>query len=237
MGNFNRDSRSGSGGGGRSFGRSEFRRPGLDRPQMYSATCANCGNQCEVPFRPTGSKPIFCNNCFDRNASQGSGPRTSSYAGGGGRDRDSNVRSSFSNDRPMYDAVCANCGNDCKIPFQPREGREVLCSNCFGEKNGENRLGPRNDTRRPEGSSLNAQVEMLGKKIDKIMAHLGIVDAKKEEIKQAPTKVKIVDQEEPNEQEAPVSEIITEVLEEIAVEEKVEKKKAAPKKKTTKKKE
>jgi len=73
---------------------------------------------------------------------------------------------------------------------------------------------------------------MLGKKIDKIMAHLGIVDAKKEETKQAPTKVKIVDQEEPNEQEAPVSEIITEVLEE-----KVEKKKAAPKKKTTKKKE
>lgn len=69
------------------------------------------------------------------------------------------------------------------------------------------------------------------------MAHLGIVDAKKEEKKQAPTKVKIVDQEEPNEQEAPVSEIITEVLEEIAVEEKVEKKKAAPKKKATKKKE
>ena len=235
MGNFNRDSRSGSGGGGRDFGRREFRRPGLDRPQMYSATCANCGNQCEVPFRPTGSKPIFCNNCFDRNSSQGSGPRTS-YGSGGGRDRDSNVRSSFSNDRPMYDAVCANCGNDCKIPFQPREGREVLCSNCFGEKNGENRLGSRNDSRRPEGSSLNSQVEMLSQKIDKIMVHLGIVDAKKEE-KKTPTKVKVADQEEPNEQEAPVSEIITEVLEEIAVEEKAEKKKAAPKKKTTKKKE
>ncbi len=53
--------------GGRSFGgdRGGFR-GGNDRPnpQMHSAICSECGNKCEVPFRPTGDKPVFCNNCF-----------------------------------------------------------------------------------------------------------------------------------------------------------------------------
>jgi len=33
--------------------------------------------------------------------------------------------------REMYDAVCANCGKPCKVPFKPTEGRPVCCSECF----------------------------------------------------------------------------------------------------------
>jgi len=33
---------------------------------MYKAICANCGNECEVPFRPTGDKPVYCSNCFEK---------------------------------------------------------------------------------------------------------------------------------------------------------------------------
>ena len=33
--------------------------------QMYSAVCASCGKNCEVPFRPTGDKPIYCSKCFE----------------------------------------------------------------------------------------------------------------------------------------------------------------------------
>lgn len=36
------------------------------RPQMHSAVCSDCGNDCEVPFRPTGDKPIYCNSCFGK---------------------------------------------------------------------------------------------------------------------------------------------------------------------------
>lgn len=36
------------------------------RPQLHKATCAGCGDQCEVPFKPNGSKPIFCRNCFKK---------------------------------------------------------------------------------------------------------------------------------------------------------------------------
>lgn len=58
MANYNRGNRSG---GNRNFGKPRFNN---DRQEMYSATCANCGKQCEVPFRPTGSKPVFCRECF-----------------------------------------------------------------------------------------------------------------------------------------------------------------------------
>lgn len=35
--------------------------------------------------------------------------------------------------REMYDAICANCGKPCKVPFQPREDRPVYCSECFAK--------------------------------------------------------------------------------------------------------
>lgn len=31
---------------------------------MHKATCSDCGKECEVPFRPTGERPVFCNDCF-----------------------------------------------------------------------------------------------------------------------------------------------------------------------------
>ena len=40
--------------------------------------------------------------------------------------------------REMHDAVCANCGKECKVPFQPREDRPVYCSECFASMKGEN---------------------------------------------------------------------------------------------------
>ena len=36
-------------------------------------------------------------------------------------------------EREMFDAVCANCGKTCKVPFRPREDRPVYCSECFAE--------------------------------------------------------------------------------------------------------
>ena len=57
-------------GGGFSGGRdnnsrSSFGGRGFDKPDMFHATCAECGKDCEVPFRPNGSKPVFCSNCFE----------------------------------------------------------------------------------------------------------------------------------------------------------------------------
>jgi CxxC-x17-CxxC domain-containing protein len=61
MPNYNRTNRSG---GNRNFGKPRFNR---ERTEMFSATCANCGKQCEVPFRPNGNKPVLCRDCFQNN--------------------------------------------------------------------------------------------------------------------------------------------------------------------------
>lgn len=58
---FNRDSRPG---GGRSFNR------GTRDRELFRTTCSNCGKECEVPFKPTGSKPVFCSECFQRNGGE-----------------------------------------------------------------------------------------------------------------------------------------------------------------------
>lgn len=80
MKNFDRGNKRSFGGGGfekRDFGGS---RGGFsERKEMFPAVCSECGNGCEVPFRPSGSKPVFCSDCF--RGHDAPAPR-------GGRDRD-----------------------------------------------------------------------------------------------------------------------------------------------------
>ena len=33
--------------------------------------------------------------------------------------------------RQMFPAVCADCGTETEVPFEPREGRPVYCSRCY----------------------------------------------------------------------------------------------------------
>ncbi|MFC2033521.1 zinc-ribbon domain containing protein [Chloroflexota bacterium] len=35
--------------------------------------------------------------------------------------------------RQMFPATCAECGKDTEVPFEPREGRPVYCSDCFNK--------------------------------------------------------------------------------------------------------
>ena len=55
-GSFGGDERSGYGDGG---GHGE-RRP----RQMFSVVCAECGKTAQVPFQPTGARPVYCSDCF-----------------------------------------------------------------------------------------------------------------------------------------------------------------------------
>ena len=32
--------------------------------QMHAVTCAGCGVETEVPFKPSGDRPVYCRNCF-----------------------------------------------------------------------------------------------------------------------------------------------------------------------------
>ena len=35
--------------------------------------------------------------------------------------------------RQMFPAVCAQCGKETEVPFEPREGRPVYCSDCYSK--------------------------------------------------------------------------------------------------------
>jgi len=47
------------------------------RNAMHTVVCDTCGEKCEVPFKPNGSKPVQCRNCF-RKASHGANASDSS---------------------------------------------------------------------------------------------------------------------------------------------------------------
>lgn len=49
----------------RGFGR---RRRDYDRGprEMYTITCADCGKEDQVPFKPDGDRPVYCRECYQK---------------------------------------------------------------------------------------------------------------------------------------------------------------------------
>lgn len=67
-------------GGAKKFGAKKFGNDSWDRgsrdsggfsKQMFDAVCAQCGNNCQVPFKPNGRKPVMCSNCFVKDGDTG----------------------------------------------------------------------------------------------------------------------------------------------------------------------
>ncbi len=32
--------------------------------QLYSVKCAKCGKETQVPFKPSGDRPVYCRDCY-----------------------------------------------------------------------------------------------------------------------------------------------------------------------------
>lgn len=77
MGDFRKGGGKRFGGHGGGFSRRDGGRPNFPRKSwggsggrdrgpvtMHQAVCDQCGKPCEVPFRPTSGKPVYCNVCF-----------------------------------------------------------------------------------------------------------------------------------------------------------------------------
>jgi len=85
-------------------------------------TCTDCGKefvfsaeeQEQFATRGYTNEPKRCPDC---RAARKRGP-----GGSGG---------SYGQRREMFPAVCAQCGKNTEVPFQPRDGRPVYCSDCF----------------------------------------------------------------------------------------------------------
>lgn len=121
-----------------------------ERPQMYEAVCSDCGKRCEVPFKPTGDKPIYCSQCFTNHGS-------SRFERG---DRE---RPRFQ-DKRMFDAICATCGRRFELPFRPTGEKPVYCNECF-DKGGSSP----NRSNEKAVNQYKEQFEMLNAKLDRII--------------------------------------------------------------------
>ena len=53
--------------------------------QMFSATCSSCGKEAQVPFQPSGDKPVYCSDCFQQRGGGGSRGGYGGRSGGRGR--------------------------------------------------------------------------------------------------------------------------------------------------------
>jgi len=73
------------------------------------------------------NEPSRCPDCRSaRKASRGeSGGYSSGGYGSGGYDRQ---------ERQMFSATCSECGNEARVPFQPRGDKPVYCSDCFSKQ-------------------------------------------------------------------------------------------------------
>ena len=107
-------------------------------------TCRDCGQQFaftagEQEFyqsRGLTNDPGRCPDCRRaRKASRGEGGGyaygsasdgyTGSYGGPRGYERADRPR------RELFSATCSRCGNEARVPFQPRGDKPVYCSDCF----------------------------------------------------------------------------------------------------------
>lgn len=43
--------------------------------EMHKATCADCGKETEVPFKPDASRPVYCRDCYQKHKK----PRRDNY--------------------------------------------------------------------------------------------------------------------------------------------------------------
>lgn len=86
--NFNDRQRGRNDSSRRSFGNRDSR-----ELSFHDAVCDQCGKDCQVPFKPSGDKPIYCSDCFERKGGRDGG-RDSGRSG----QRDSQRRNF--NDRP-----------------------------------------------------------------------------------------------------------------------------------------
>jgi len=108
--------------------------------QDKTLTCNDCGQEFTFTaseqefFAQKGfSTPSRCPSCrAARKAAREGGSSSygsrSSYGGGGG--------GGYGGTRQMYPAVCAQCGKDTEVPFQPRGDRPVYCSDCYKQQGG-----------------------------------------------------------------------------------------------------
>ena len=93
-------------------------------------SCRECGTQFvfsaeeQELFAQRGytNEPSRCTTCREARRNRNTGSSFGGAGGGGYRERE------------MFPAVCAQCGKDTQVPFQPRGDKPVYCRECYDKQ-------------------------------------------------------------------------------------------------------
>ncbi len=100
----------------------------MEDKQLVCATCGTdftfTGEEQEFYFSKGFQEPKKCKPCRDAaKQARGGGGGRGGYGGGGG--------GGYGAPRQLYDVVCAGCGVNTQVPFQPKGSKPVYCRDCF----------------------------------------------------------------------------------------------------------
>ena len=98
--------------------------------QDKTLTCSDCmksftfSTEEQEQFQSRGymNEPKRCPECRQARKSE-------RYENSGNRSRSSGY--SYDQQRERFPAVCSDCGKETTVPFEPRQGRPVYCSDCY----------------------------------------------------------------------------------------------------------
>ncbi len=97
--------------------------------QDKTIQCSDCSTtftfsaeeQEQFASRGYTNEPKRCPSCRQARKAQQNGSGSNSYGNS----------SSYAPRREMFPAKCSDCGKDTQVPFEPRQGRPVYCSDCY----------------------------------------------------------------------------------------------------------
>jgi CxxC-x17-CxxC domain-containing protein len=97
--------------------------------QDKTIECSDCGNtftfsveeQEQFQSRGYTNEPKRCPECRQARKTERYGNSGNSYGNS----------YNYAPRREMFPATCAECGKDTQVPFEPRQGRPVYCSDCY----------------------------------------------------------------------------------------------------------
>jgi CxxC-x17-CxxC domain-containing protein len=126
------------------------------KSRRYDVVCGQCGVDCQVPFKPTGTKPVLCDTCFKDSPAP--------LSGDGDLDSPRNRTSS----KKRHRAICSVCRVKFDLPFKPINGKPVFCKACYGKSSNGSAGGSVGESR-----DLIARIDILDAKLDMILNLLG----------------------------------------------------------------
>ncbi len=93
--------------------------------QDKSIQCSDCGTTFTFT---TGEQEFFASKGYTNEPKRCSSCRQARKT-----EHNGNSGYGYRAPREMFSVTCADCGKDTQVPFEPREGRPVYCSDCYNK--------------------------------------------------------------------------------------------------------